>query len=255
MAKCKLIRSSIPAKITYENEHDAWTNPNPSATFAGQEITLDTSDFDGIEVQGNAGVGRWFKGSAQGILAIVSQYNSRMINDIRPFTVSGNKVTFFSGYRIQQTSAGAQVTVAENNGVAVPLKIYTFKLNPTIDVTAIASSVKTNAQNCMMSDGTTSVEDAINASPTTSSPTQLGNITLWTATDNGILQAITNNNTANAYVYIIDDTSGLALASSVGYNANVGSFCSTHVYKGRRYRIGTNSGSTLTVQFLPMVTS
>lgn len=148
--------------LEIENMHLAWTNPDPTAsTYGPQPVTLDTDDYDGIEVQGNVGTARYRKGSAQGILSIVSQYNSRFITDIRPFTVSGNTVNFLAGYRIQQTSAGASVTVAENNGVAIPLKIYTFKDDLTAKIKAIAHDVSTSASKCMMSDEQTSVEDRL----------------------------------------------------------------------------------------------
>ena len=169
MAKCKLIRSSIPAEITFENMHLAWTNPNPTTDFGTQEITLNTDgDYDFVRYEFLNG--RSYATPRNLSMDVQKGENTDLacpaLNGSASYTTqylrvvtqtSDTKVTFMDCYA--QNSNGTRTT---NNSFCIPTKIWVYKKNPTAKVTAIASSVKTNAQNCMMSDGVTSVEDAIN---------------------------------------------------------------------------------------------
>ena len=166
MAKCKLIRSSIPAKITLKNMHLAWSNPNPTSAFGSQNITLDISacpDYDYIKVfyfisttdQSRVKSVDVLKG--KGTYLEVAATSGKTINVVRLMGyISDNSLSFGEGYN---ATPSAQTT---DNTVCAPYEIYIGKHNPTADVTAVASSVKTNAQNCMMSDGVTNVETVLN---------------------------------------------------------------------------------------------
>jgi hypothetical protein len=163
MAKCKLIRSSIPAKITGEIIHLAWINNSPSSAFAGQQIDLDTpTDYEFTRTLFLVGDRIASVDTPKGYGGVVSfagtsGSSAQNINYCREFNyVSDTKLQFLDGYT--QYSGSNRST---DNSSIKPLYVYTYKKDLTATVNAIASSVKANAQNCMMSDGVTSVEDAI----------------------------------------------------------------------------------------------
>ena len=165
MAKCKLIRSSIPAKITGEIMHLAWSNPNPTASFAAQNITLDTdTDYDfvialmGVTANGEFALSRMaLKGKRIAFSYTQTSPNSYVIAYTRDIAYTDATHLSVTDCLVQNSN-GARST---NNANMVPMAIYTVKKNLTVDVTAIASSVKTNAQNCMMPDNVTTVVDAL----------------------------------------------------------------------------------------------
>ena len=170
MAKCKLIRSSIPAKITFENMHLAWTNLSPTSDYAAQQITLNIGDYGTYnKIRVEAHLGKSDNRSVYTEFDIsdssaclryeytgatnISVRRRDIIND------GNNQITFGGGY-----FQVAGQTLLNDNSQLIPIRVYVYNSNPTAKVTAIASSVKTNAQNCMMSDGVTSVEDVLNYS-------------------------------------------------------------------------------------------
>ena len=107
------------------------------------------------------------------------------------------------------------------------------------------------ASNCIMSDGVTSVESALNAT-TANTKQSLGNISTYTPTKDGYLKVATNNSTSGAYVYISDATSGMVLAVCNGFNANTGCFCSAQVKKNKQYNFYSNPSATISAEFLPI---
>ena len=184
MAKCKLIRSSIPAKIAFTEEFVAWTNPNPTAsTFAAQDITLDISacpDYDDVIVECafNASASLKLRGSKGKTIQFsitgvtTGVYTKTYYRNV--LYSSDTKLTIADAY--EQASNGSR---SVNNGAFIPKKVWIRKINVTADVNAIASSVKTNAQNCMMSDNVTSVESEI----TTLKSAKVNRVTLTKTTN------------------------------------------------------------------------
>lgn len=227
MAKCKLIRSSIPAKITCENMHLAWQNPNPAqpfpATEADRTITLDTDgDYDFLMIEcrlaTSADRAMMFMGSKSAPVIIASMPTIVNPSPIQSgvFTrniikVSDTQYTFEDAYKTWYSTSSV------DNSLCIPQKIYTFKKTLTAEVTAIASSVKTNAQNCMMSNGVTSVEDALNYSTTEHAVGKwIDGSTLYEKTiDCGALPNATTKSVAHGISNIdkILDVKGIAIRS------------------------------------------
>ena len=182
MAKCKLIRSSIPAEITVENGHLAWTNPNPNTTFANQQITLNTDgNYSRIKVKckifysDTSFFWREFKKGDNNYIEVDDLNNLRCARRALNY-VSDNKWLFGSGVIRDMYNSSGQA--ADDGRYVIPIEIYTYNDTLTAKVTAVASSVKTNAQNCMLSDGVTDVDTAINNSGyTVTANSSLGLIT------------------------------------------------------------------------------
>lgn len=220
MAKCKLIRSSIPAEITFKNLYLAWTNPSPGSTFPSQDITLNTSecpDYDKIRVIGMSGSNYQFSVDiTRGYNAHLSANGSNNTSMYRLMArVSDTKYTVGSGY-----SGSTQM-----DNVMIPLFIYVYKDNPIAKVTTIASEIKTNAANCMMPNGVTSVADTIKDFEYKTSSAISAD---FTATKNGYLFVhsslvfTSQQHTGTAYVRInnmlVYDHSINSPALSSGYN-------------------------------------
>lgn len=167
MAKCKLIRSSIPAEITFKNLHRAWTNPSPTSSFASQQITLDISacpNYDFVKIRfaqnKNSTASRLTAETEKGKGSLLN-YSAATGSGVRTFS---RGVTYVDATHLSFgdcTYATGTTADTTNNDSCIPIEIYIGKYDLTAIVNAIASSVKTNAQNCMMSDGVTSVESEI----------------------------------------------------------------------------------------------
>ena len=146
-----------------------WENPDPSSSFAAQDITGLTTlkDYDLYAVI--------FKLSATGTNYTTPIVFDNMLNyacyaaasgtasqgtasRVRGFLVdkSQNKITFENAY-LGYTGYASTI----NNTLCVPVAVYGIKTSQTVEIKAIAPEVSTSASKCMMSDGETSVEDAI----------------------------------------------------------------------------------------------
>ena len=143
-------------EITFENMHLAWTNPSPDALFASQSVTLDTDDYDFVLVNGILSTG----GFTNRINCICEKNTSGILH----YNVGG---TSFRERRFALTDAthisfsDCYVDGAVNNNGCIPIAIYTFKKTQTAQITSIATGVSTLAENCLLSDEHTSVEDVI----------------------------------------------------------------------------------------------
>lgn len=101
-----------------------WTNPNPSASFSPQTISLDLSEYDMVMVSAYA-AGPGADSFAFSFIGrnghLFGQANTR---HYRNFYVSASGVAFEAGY-----SADANVGVASvNNATQIPQNIYGIKL-------------------------------------------------------------------------------------------------------------------------------
>lgn len=136
-----------------------WANTAPSAAFSEQRVTLNSDDYDLVLVQGMLSTGGYInrinciaeKGTG-GILHYNVQGTS--FRERQFAFVDSTHIDFMNCY----------VDGAINNDGCVPLTIYGLKKKPTAQIKAIAHDVSTSASKCMMSDGATSVEDALNDS-------------------------------------------------------------------------------------------
>ena len=134
-----------------------WENPNPYSVFAAQPITLASDDYDFLLVD----VKYAYNSSNIVNTLILAKGYSGLIgfgdiiggiskNEYRLLTRSSDTSYSF-------TDAYVESTVSNN--YLIPLAIYGFK--KSLDITAIVSEVSTDASKCMLSDGVTSVEDAL----------------------------------------------------------------------------------------------
>lgn len=146
-----------------------WENPSPKASFAASIITglttladydfylarfvLDTSDYAFINTI-------CFNNElTEGLFAEVSgDANRGTTSYYRIFRVdaANNRVVFNGGY-YGSTTLGR----ISDNAKMIPIAIYGIKSTASVKINAIAMDVSTSADKCMMSDGITSVEDAI----------------------------------------------------------------------------------------------
>jgi hypothetical protein len=142
-----------------------WENPNPNSAFTPQQITLSSNDYDLLLVLFNSHLDMTIYARSSTIItkgahSYLSQSfcNTSSIKCTSRFIEFYNQTTYNvdNGYTID--SGG---TISQENKCCVPIAIYGIKSSVTIDVSGIIADVSTDADKCMMSDGVTSVEDAI----------------------------------------------------------------------------------------------
>lgn len=155
----------VEGTISFDLMTKLWENPNPSAAFAAQNVTLASDDYDLLLYLYEVSITSLEYVMSQ--LAIKSK-NGTMLDfasgstggtqNWRRFVqrVSDTVVSFENCYTFIGTSSGS-VT----NEKIIPYQIYGIKLQQTVEINAIAPDVSTQASKCMLSDGVTSVEDAI----------------------------------------------------------------------------------------------
>jgi hypothetical protein len=108
-----------------------WENASPTSSFLAQNVSLDLNSFDMVLVTTKYNTGAYYVDMTLvkiGSQAIIRQFASANAKSTtyasRNVTVSKNSVNFTSGYAksIAGTTAGT-----ENNGVAIPVRIYGIK--------------------------------------------------------------------------------------------------------------------------------
>ena len=114
-----------------------WTNANPTATFAPQQVSVDLSDYDEVEVsfmlwtgyQQTSNIMRCKVGANAIVTAVASSNNYAVGSRPDPlarawdFTVA-NGVRIYGGVEANFASQGAFATA---NHVLIPYKIYGIK--------------------------------------------------------------------------------------------------------------------------------
>lgn len=204
-----------------------WENPSPSSAFSAQTITLASSDYDFLCI--------FYRSDDIYNSTTIPKGHSATLND--SFAISSNLVarvrylnrssdTAYAVTDCTRVSYGSSTT---QNDTVIPIAIYGFK--KSVDINAIVSSVSTDADKCIMSDGVTNVEQAINA------------INNFEVTD------ITYNNAITSGTAVDLDSSKdyrNALAITVLYQDNVSNNVSGIAYAHR------NTGHLM---FMPSITS
>ena len=142
-----------------------WENPDPTASFAAQNIVLSSSDYDML---------LWLykqNTDSNRILSKITKKGYGVVLDESSGSYSGgtytrnrlvdrtDDITFSvkDAYHAYEAVAG---TV--DNTEMIPYQIYGIKTTQQITISAIARDVSTSADKCMLSDGVTSVQDALN---------------------------------------------------------------------------------------------
>ena len=145
-----------------------WENPSPTSAFASQNITLSSDDYDFLLYV--------FKNDSSGSI-VISSIGQKGTNALLTYTITTSsgaqtarrQVNYISakGVNVDNGYVSSTGTTAhtQTNTACVPIYIYGFK--KSVDINAIVSSVSTSADKCMLDDGVTSAEEAINSLATT----------------------------------------------------------------------------------------
>jgi hypothetical protein len=169
-----------------------WENPNPTADFAAQTVTLASDDYDFLLFDyAYLANGKRFTSIASkgcdGIINVAIQASDIVFGDpMRTITYNTATSISISDCSYQAIQNGGAVSTATNNSNLIPIAIYGFKKTITIDTSALIANVSTDASKCILSDGVTSVEDALN-NTVTLTPLSPNTITNYSAGQNGRL--------------------------------------------------------------------
>ena len=136
-----------------------WENPDPTQVFGAQNITLASGSYDFLVVLAYYSYTDTRlvppiiidRGSTGGYL-IFADWSTNTLNSYR-------SVAFVDDTHISINNANRNGNIT--NSQLIPYQIYGFKKKVTVGIDAIAENVSTSASKCMLSDGETSVEDAI----------------------------------------------------------------------------------------------
>ena len=144
--KRKWLITDVPSAdgfITVENMKLLWSNPSPNASFAGQNITLASADYDlllAIYTANKIGDRNlstiWQKGKTSVLEEAYSASNGS-INRIRYLTYVSDTV-----YAVDNGYESTSSTRTQDNTACVPLVIYGFKKQTEIRFNALAENVK-----------------------------------------------------------------------------------------------------------------
>lgn len=140
-----------------------WENPDPTVAFAANaEINLLSSDYDYLifvyylsNTYNGTASAICEKGSNTVLTLALSASNSAQ-NWTR-FITRESDVKYIAA----ACTASYYGSVTTNNDRIIPYQVYGIKTSQTVEIKAIAPEVSTSASKCMMSDGETSVEEAI----------------------------------------------------------------------------------------------
>jgi len=133
-----------------------WENPSPTASFVGQNITLANDDYDFLLVICSSAGGFTCKKGDSLVLTYATSGSGSPVNYLRTFTRNSD-----TSYAFGDAKKNNQTV---ENTVLIPIATYGIKQKVSISLSAIISNVSTSASKCMLSDGETSVEDALNYS-------------------------------------------------------------------------------------------
>lgn len=142
-----------------------WTNPSPTSSFAAQNITLTSGDYDFLIITSVIDCETYAKGTFGGIyekgknsILFYAKADERWIIS-RGITYNSDTSLSIGNAYYYYIPNSSNPGVANN--VCVPLAIYGIKKTVKIKFDALAKDVSTLASKCMLDDGETSVEDVI----------------------------------------------------------------------------------------------
>jgi hypothetical protein len=141
-----------------------WENPSPGSIFVAQNIDLSSSDYDYLmfyySAYGNYGYETSLIINKGQNIALFYASPSPTGNVCASRNLSRSTDTrYVSDDAYYGRAGGANQGV--DNLYCIPTSVYGIKKTVTVNFDAIASDVSTSASKCMLSDGVTSVEDAI----------------------------------------------------------------------------------------------
>lgn len=143
-----------------------WENPNTTASFASQTITLNSADYDFLLVLSIQDTSH-----ARSIASTISKKGQDIaVNTVYPrgsntyVTVLNRIFTYVSDTSYSVTDCVSQNTgsaSSTSNSSLIPVAIYGIKSTIQLKINAIATELSTRADHCFLDDETTTVEDAI----------------------------------------------------------------------------------------------
>lgn len=154
---------SVSGSIPVELIKTLWTNSDPSATFAPQNITLASDDYDFLYV-----VCTMSTSISREITSLIEAESTGFITttfaatggiNMYQRTIQYTSKTVLSITDAYKITNGAYGGV--DNTIIIPTAIYGIKSSVNVDMSALVANVSTSANKCMLSDGETSVEDAL----------------------------------------------------------------------------------------------
>ncbi len=122
--------NSMAYSCAYINGTLLWTNPDPTSAFVGQEITLNSSDYDVYEIVYTAARSSDNRNYTSGKIRKGIRYNALFVATVqatpsmvaRGMTdITATTMTFGNGY------AGTVSSMSSSNDVAVPLYVIGYK--------------------------------------------------------------------------------------------------------------------------------
>ena len=149
--------------ISAEILKELWVNPSPASSFASQNITLASDDYDFLLAL------YYVSTSDVRICSVIAPKGESLLLGA-PATGAGgsislNRTCAYSSATVfsmgNATRATGTTAGSSDNTLCIPVAIYGFKKTLSLDFSAIASDVSTLASKCMLSDGETSVADVL----------------------------------------------------------------------------------------------
>jgi len=156
---------SVSGSIPVELIKTLWTNPDPSATFAAQSITLPNDDYDFLLILANFSntvtdtQATAILAKSQGTYLNGSHTGGSAFGVARRWIKHDSDTSLIVEDAYSATSSSAAQTIT--NGRIIPVAVYGLKSSVNVDMSALVANVSTSASKCMLSDGETSVEDAL----------------------------------------------------------------------------------------------
>ena len=252
----------VEGPINIELIKTLWTNPSPTSAFATQVITFTSDDYDFLLIIYAASTGATsFKKS------VICRKDDP--TDLEIYYKASESANDLMASRqvllVQDTDSKLWIQNArvannsEDNTKCIPIAVYGIKSSVTVDVSGVISDVSTSADKCMMSDGITSVEDAIeevNGKLTWGAWTDVSNFSknndTWTAPSNGFLTIrFSGAGASDVYAYVASNST--VRASIAERNATGGYTLTaiTPVHKNEEFTLLTNQ-TTIQAMFMPI---
>lgn len=150
-----------------------WENSDPTHSFAAQDITLSSDDYDFLLGMCNTSQ------TTTLMISCIAKKGSGL-SFVRTDTYNGvcniwRNISYVDDTHL--SVANCMYNAAADNTKVIPVVIYGIKLHHTVEIKAIAPEVSTLASKCMMSDGETSVEDKLSGYVTIRNTSPSSNLT------------------------------------------------------------------------------
>lgn len=215
--------------IASENLRLLWENPNPTAEFTAQTVTLARDDYDCLlfEYDYTASGLRFTsilsKGQT-GIINVAIQASDTVFGDpMRRITYSTATSISISDCSYQGIQNGGTISTTTNNSTLIPIAVYGIYKK---------SIANTEASKCMLSDGVTSVEDIIGR----------GSVSISISSSQTWATILSN-------IKAVMDPSKLRYSSCMVYSTTVCPICNTNGYGTFTNTTGYTDSDNYTLTF------